>query len=69
MRETDRSEEMEGGEEQDGREGTLTARREERSKVSSPGQRAHHCQHHATLRCTHTYVHTAGPQPSQLPYP
>lgn len=42
---------------QDGREGTPTARREERGKVSSPGQRAHHCQHHGTLRCTHIYTH------------
>lgn len=43
---------------QDGREGTPTARREERGKVSSPGQRAHHCQHHGTLWYTHTCTNT-----------
>ena len=43
---------------QDGREGTPTARREERGKVSSPGQRAHHCQHHGTLWYAHTRTHT-----------
>lgn len=43
---------------QDGREGTPTARREERGKVSSPGQRAHHCQHHGTLWYTHARAHT-----------
>jgi len=43
---------------QDGREGTPTARREERGKVSSPGQRAHHCQHHGTLWYVHTHIDT-----------